>query len=244
MKTLKMGFIVIGICLCAGAAYADAISIVEDSNIYQQTENSPCVIGNPSCKQPDGFSYYNQQGPVTFSDIPTSTWILNSPLYHVDSAAYSGGVGDTNVIPSTFLLGIDVNFSPGKEQEYLEYFYVYILPEPPYPPGEPSPFPGEGGITAPYVDTGDGPAILHSSYTGPYELDVTSGNGYSDVELEGFSLPEEAYVYFQASMSHEAAGFGQFFIIPEGTTPVPEPTTLILLGLGLAGVAYLSRKRK
>ena len=237
MKTLKIGLIVFGICLYAGAAYAGPILLDPNPPHYQQTENSPCVIGNESCNQPSGFTYFGI-GNTNFDP-----WIAYSPLYTVGDDSVTG-VESGNIIPQEFWVGVDFNFANGQDSETLNFFEVWIVSDiNDYPGG----FSGLGGIS---TDTGSGwpgygsidPSNSSSSlaYT-----QTTPGNGYSDIVLTGFNLTEGDIVYFRAGMTNDVAGFGQFFILPEqGSTPVPEPTTLILLGLGLAGVACFSKKMR
>lgn len=83
--------------LGAFAASASAAIILENpgSLTFQQTLNNPCVIGDPSCKQPAGFG-------ETIIPANTSPYDLFSPVYTV--AQIVGIVGST-----TFRVGIDVN---------------------------------------------------------------------------------------------------------------------------------------
>lgn len=231
MKTLKIGLIVFGICLCAGAAYAD---IIVDLNPppYQQTENSPCVIGNESCNQPSGFTYFG------IGNTNLDPWIAYSPLYTVGDDSVVG-VEPGNIIPQEFWVGVDFNFAGGQDSETLNFFEVWIVTS-----GDT----GAGGIfqsATPFTDSNPniGSISPSNSASSLAYTETTPGNGYSDIVLTGFSLSEGDVVYFRASITGDVAGFGQFFILPQqGSTPVPEPTSLILLGLGLAGVACFSKK--
>jgi hypothetical protein len=64
---------------------------------YQQTSNSPCVIGENSCNNPAGFSYtLGTGGGVTSYD-------LTSPAYLVSQI--------TGIVGSYFFVGLDINQS-------------------------------------------------------------------------------------------------------------------------------------
>jgi len=67
----------------------------------QQTDNSPCVIGDPSCKNPDGFSY-------TLIGPRTSSATLHSPTYTVQELReLIGG--------NVFSIGVDLNQAMGHD---------------------------------------------------------------------------------------------------------------------------------
>lgn len=77
--------------------------------IVQQTNNSPCVIGNPSCNNPGGFGY-----TLIPANDPADS--LASPTYTVSQIR--GIVGDQ------FVIGIDLQ---EPDDDYgLEYFSLSI----------------------------------------------------------------------------------------------------------------------
>jgi hypothetical protein len=63
------------------------------SEIFQQTQNSPCVIGEASCNQPAGF-------PSTLIPVQTDSTQV-SPTYTVGQI--------TAIVGDTFFVGLDVN---------------------------------------------------------------------------------------------------------------------------------------
>jgi hypothetical protein len=83
------------------------------SAAYQQTLNSPCVIGDPSCKNPAGFdSAALPAGPVASYDA-------TSPTYTVQQIR--------NVAGDVFLVGIDVNTTTQPlATERLDYFALLV----------------------------------------------------------------------------------------------------------------------
>ena len=80
---------------------------------YQQTQNSPCVIGDPSCNNPGGFG---------FTQIPA-----NTADYNLVSPTYTVGQIETLLGANSFVIGIDVNSTQKPlATEFLDYFAVYI----------------------------------------------------------------------------------------------------------------------
>jgi PEP-CTERM motif-containing protein len=95
------------------AAEAVPIALTPDIGVYQQTQNSPCVIGNPSCNNPGGFGFTLL--PVS----PTSPQVTSSPTYTVDQIRTLLG-GDA------FFIGIDISQAPGQGPYTLNSFHVNI----------------------------------------------------------------------------------------------------------------------
>jgi hypothetical protein len=85
-----------------------------DTNTFQQTNNNPCVIGDPSCNEPSGMTYTSHTGPGDYT--------LTSPVYTATSPFITF---DGNLIPTSFKLGIDSNIATGAGQQTLIFFETY-----------------------------------------------------------------------------------------------------------------------
>jgi len=94
---------------------ANAEIILTDpvSKTYQQTSNSPCIFGGPSCQNPNGFSY---------TSLPNSNlsqnYTLSSPDYTV------GQIID--LVGNTFLVGIDINTTDKPATERIASFLTNL----------------------------------------------------------------------------------------------------------------------
>src|SRR5258705_3784132 len=97
------------------ASYADTITLVGPFaiNIYQQTANSPCVIGNPSCNNPAGFDV------TTIPANPAGNGynMVASPTYTVSQI-------ETIVGSNAFWVGIDINQT--NVPQTLDYFAMTV----------------------------------------------------------------------------------------------------------------------
>lgn len=96
------------------AAEAVPVALTPDAGTFQQTQNNPCVIGNPSCNNPAGFGF------TTLPVNPTSPQITTSPTYSVDQIRTL--LGGTN----TFFIGVDISQAQGQPAYTLNSFTVNI----------------------------------------------------------------------------------------------------------------------
>jgi hypothetical protein len=88
--------------------------------------------------------------------------------------------------------------------------------------------------------------VAQFTYTGPTQIPtLNNGTGFSDANLVGFDLTGfagTAIARFTSDFSDADNGREQYFLVSGGTTPIPEPASMMLLGSGL--LAPFIRRRK
>ncbi len=95
----------------------------------------------------------------------------------------------------------------------------------------------------PYEDC---PTATHGPCFGPWEMDtsVSSVSGSASIFDWSDILTNAGYLYLDPSAVQGTTTTFRADLTPSGPTPVPEPSSFVLLGLGLAGMFTLGRKKK
>jgi hypothetical protein len=148
------------------------------------------------------------------------TQISNGASGPFSSPNYTVGQISSHLGTSVFDIGIDVATTPNSPPtEALDYFRVFVA------------------------------GNLEFEYAGPTAtiIDNNPGNGFSDAQLSQIDLSNFAagsIVSFTTSFGPRTDGPDSFFLIARnGSTNVPEPLTLALIGSGLVGIGLMSRRR-
>jgi PEP-CTERM motif len=113
MKKSLLVLALAAVVLMAGTAMADTVTAsVVSGHLYQQTTNSPCVIGESSCNNPTGFDYRLGTGGGNIS-----SYDLTSPTYTVSQISDLLG-------SSGFFVGVDLNNT--NDDQSLQLFEIRI----------------------------------------------------------------------------------------------------------------------
>lgn len=229
MKTRLLQTLGVVCVLALAASYAGAVGLTFTPTPlgFQQTTNNPCVIGDPSCQEPTNFFYNKESGQPAGQ---TGTYDLQSAVYVAGSSPYNH-----DVIPTSFTFGVDENIAKGAGSENLVFFKTWICSGPV----------STADTTATGAPSGCSLDAANSYIPGSATAipNENNGNGFSDFTLGTVNLVSGDFYVFEASVSNDTDGMEEFFIIPIGTQPVPEPGTLALFGSGLVGLGMAIRKR-
>jgi hypothetical protein len=199
----KIVFAMIALLTISVAAHANTLTLTQvNGNVYQQTEQSPCIFSNPSCSQPAGWQD---------TALPTGGAITS---YDALSPVYQGSTLLAIMAGGPLILGIDINQASGQPAQTLVLFTMIV----------------NGSV----VDTYSGPTNVPAG---------NNGNGYADYTLTNFSsFAANATVQFHFVFNNANDGTENVFVIAGGAPTVPEPTTVMTLGLGLLLLGFAGRK--
>jgi hypothetical protein len=218
---MKYKQLIASMALASGVFYANGVEAVTlltlenpGSVTYQQTLNSPCVIGDPSCVN----------GALPFTTIPAGQ---DGYTYNVLSATYQISTLLTILNSSSFMVGIDVNTTTRPlATEYLQYFAMYVND----PLGTTNPVAYFGSATS-----GPGTQLFTNNNGNGFSDELLKG-----FDLTGLT----GTVTFRAIVNNATDGREEFFLVSSKATPVPEPGTTAMLGAGLIGMGYLARRKQ
>ncbi len=97
----------------AGLAGATTLTLeaVTSAPFYQQTTNNPCVIGEPSCSGPSGWTWtVFPAGASSYTNVVSPTYTVGQILGIVNSP--------------TFMIGVDIN--QANDVQTLGFFGMYV----------------------------------------------------------------------------------------------------------------------
>lgn len=114
LRLIAIAFVVLMLAGVPLVTEAVPLTLTPDAGVFQQTQNNPCVIGNPSCNNPAGFGF------TTLPVNPTSPQITSSPTYSVDQIRTLLGGGNT------FFIGVDISQAQGQPAYTLNSFTVNV----------------------------------------------------------------------------------------------------------------------
>lgn len=220
-----LAFLTVGLALLLMTpltAMAEPVALTVTSGIsVQQTDNQPCLIGDPSCHNPDSFAY--TLIPSGHQDL-----MLSSPTYTVDQLrAIVGG--------DSFTVGVDLNQARGDDggTNDLQSFTMSV--------NDTLFFSTAAPVTLRTVSPeGFSDAVISgfnlAGLSGTDRLTFTTTLSGDTGGREQFFLSAVNPSGPNVPPNVASAGAGD-------TAPVPEPASMVLIATGLAG-AYAARRRQ
>lgn len=219
-KKLWKSLVAIGLCSAAGAVSAAVLTLfdVAPGDEVKQTENRPCIFGDPSCQAPVGWTYkvfaanpvgniYDHTGPGGAPE--------NGQSYTIEQIRA--------VATNNFFIGIDVN-TTSAASEVLDYFRVY----------------DDGVLIFNYEDNG---LIAQANQL----ANGTGWSDWFLKGIDLTSVAAGSIVRFDVRVTNVVDGREQFFFVPTtgGNPPpgeIPEPGSLALLGFGIVAAGLVRRR--
>lgn len=214
--TIAAGVAFLG-SMCATPVSADPITLTVSSGpSFQQIDNRPCVIGDPSCHNPSTL-------PYTLLAPNDSTDTVSSPTYTVDQIRNLVG-------GNTFFVGIDLNQAMGQDSGdyFLTSFALSVNGLTAFSTAAP--------VRLAPINPGNG--FSDATITG-FDLTGLAGDAslVFTTTFSGGTAGREQYFLRPTLLQGTEGSAGS-------TSPTPEAATWLLVATGAAGVLRRARMRR